>query len=103
MGVLWMGANATYGVASVFLGSLGTSVGWGLYQIFMIMTASIAGVVTGEWRQAPAGALRTLWAGLALLALATALISAGNTADPAEHSSDLPRPAACTRGASAPL
>ena len=39
MAVLWMGAIAVYSVASVYLGRLGTSVGWGLFQIFMIMTA----------------------------------------------------------------
>ena len=41
-----------YGVASVYLGSLGTSVGWGLFQIFMIITANLSGLLTGEWRGA---------------------------------------------------
>jgi L-rhamnose-H+ transport protein len=78
MGILWMGAFAIYGVSSVYLGVLGTSVGWALFQIFMIMTANLSGVLTGEWREAPAGARRGLWAGLALLAIATALIAEGN-------------------------
>jgi L-rhamnose-H+ transport protein len=78
MGVFWMGAFAIYGVSSVYLGTLGTSVGWALFQIFMIITANLAGVLTGEWKNAPAQAKHGLWAGLALLALATALIAAGN-------------------------
>jgi L-rhamnose-H+ transport protein len=78
MGVFWMGAMALYGVGSVYLGALGTSVGWALFQIFMIMTATLSGVLTGEWRSAPKAALRTLWCGLALLAAATAVIAAGN-------------------------
>ena len=41
MAVFWMGAVAIYGVASVYLGTLGTSVGWALFQIFMIMTANL--------------------------------------------------------------
>lgn len=78
MGLLWMGAMSVYGVASVYLGALGLSVGWGLFQIFNIMSANISGVLTGEWRTAPPGALRTLYAGLALLACATVILAAGN-------------------------
>ena len=78
MGVSWMGAFALYGVSSVYLGALGTSVGWALFQIFMIMTANLSGVMTGEWNGAPPAARRGLWAGLSLLALATAVIAAGN-------------------------
>lgn len=78
MGLFWMGAMAIYGVASVYLGVLGTSVGWGLFQIFNIMAANTSGVLTGEWRKAPPGALRTLYAGLALLAIATVILAASN-------------------------
>ena len=78
MGVLWMGAFAIYGVSSVYLGVLGTSVGWALFEIFMIITPNLSGVLTGEWKNAPAAAKRGLWAGLALLASATTMIAAGN-------------------------
>jgi len=78
MAVCWMGAVAIYGVSSVYLGSLGTSVGWALFQIFMIMTATLSGVLTGEWKLAPRAAWRGMWTGLALLAAATAVIAAGN-------------------------
>ncbi len=78
MGLLWMGAVGLYGWSSVLLGALGTSVGWALFQIFMVMTANLSGVLTGEWKQAPAAARRGLWAGLALLAAATVVIAAGN-------------------------
>jgi len=40
MGVLWMGSMALYGMSATYLGPFGTSVGWGLFQIFMIMTAT---------------------------------------------------------------
>jgi L-rhamnose-H+ transport protein len=78
MGLLWMGAIAVYGTASVLLGALGASVGWGLFQIFMIMTANLSGVVTGEWTLAGAPARRLLWTGLFLLAAATVLMALGN-------------------------
>jgi L-rhamnose-H+ transport protein len=78
MGVLWMGAFALYGMSSVWLGALGASLGWALFQIFMIMTANFSGVLTGEWKGAPARAKRGLWAGLSLLAIATGVIGAAN-------------------------
>jgi L-rhamnose-H+ transport protein len=78
MGLFWMSAVAIYGVSSVYLGTLGTSVGWALFQIFMIITANLSGVLTGEWKGAPASARRGLWSGLGLLAIATAVIAAGN-------------------------
>jgi L-rhamnose-H+ transport protein len=78
MAVFWMGAMAIYGVSAVYLGSLGTSVGWALFQIFMIMTANIGGVATGEWRKAAPRARQLLWLGLGLLAAATVVISFGN-------------------------
>ena len=79
MGIFWMGAMSLYGVGSVFLGTLGTSVGWALFQIFMIMTANLSGVLTGEWKGAPRAAILRLSIGLALLAAATILIALGNT------------------------
>jgi L-rhamnose-H+ transport protein len=78
MAVFWMGSMAIYGVAATFLGVLGTSIGWALFQIFMIMTANASGIITGEWKQAPASTRALFWTGFVLLALATALISFGN-------------------------
>lgn len=53
MAILWMGAFALYGMSETYLGRFGTSIGWGLFQVFMIMTATLSGVFTGEWRFAP--------------------------------------------------
>jgi len=75
MGGLWMGAFAVYGVSSVYLGPLGTSAGWALFQIFMIMTANCAGLLTAEWRGSPSAAKWGMAAGLILLSAATALIA----------------------------
>jgi L-rhamnose-H+ transport protein len=75
MGALWMGAFAVYGVSSVYLGALGTSAGWALFQIFMIMTANCSGLLTAEWKGAPAAAKWGMAAGLVLLSAATALIA----------------------------
>jgi L-rhamnose-H+ transport protein len=78
MGVLWMAAFAIYGVSSVYLGPLGTSAGWALFQIFMIMTANCLGIFTAEWRNAPGSAKWGIATSLVLLASATALIAPRN-------------------------
>ena len=78
MGVLWMGAFALYGMSATYLGSLGTSIGWGLFQIFMIMTATLSGVLTGEWKRAPISSRLLLASGFACLTGATALLAMGN-------------------------
>lgn len=78
MGALWMGAFALYGMSVAYLGELGTSIGWGLFQIFMIATATLSGVITGEWKDSPRRARQLLLAGLCCLAAATTLLAMGN-------------------------
>ena len=78
MGILWMGAFALYGMSASLLGALGTSVGWGLLQIFMIMTATLAGVMTGEWQQASRSAKLLLGSGMASLTVAIVLLAVGS-------------------------
>jgi L-rhamnose-H+ transport protein len=75
MGVLWMGAFALYGMSAVLLGALGVSVGWGLFQSFMIITATISGILTAEWKRASRSATVLLMLGLVCLLLATLLLS----------------------------
>jgi L-rhamnose-H+ transport protein len=78
MGVLWMGAMAVYGMSATFLGSFGTSIGWGMFQIFMIMTAALSGVMMSEWKGAPRTARILLGLGLVCLTGATTLLAMGN-------------------------
>ena len=78
MGILWMGAFALYGMSATFLGALGTSVGWGLLQIFMIMTATLAGALTGEWKHASRSATLLLSSGIASLMVAIVLLALGS-------------------------
>lgn len=78
MGILWMGAFSVYGMSAAILGDLGTSIGWGLFQIFMIMTASLSGVLTGEWRRASGKSKRLLAAGLTFLSVAMLLLATAN-------------------------
>ena len=79
MGVLWMGAFALYGMSATYLGSLGTSIGWGLFQIFMIITATLSGALTGEWKGSSGASTLLRVCGLACLICATVLLSMGNS------------------------
>lgn len=78
MGVLWMGSVAIYGMAAGYIGALGTSIGWGIYQIIMILAANLSGVLTGEWRGAGGKPAAALGAGLAFLAGAVVLMALVN-------------------------
>jgi L-rhamnose-H+ transport protein len=78
MAILWMGAFALYGMSATLLGRFGTSIGWGLFQIFMIMTATLSGVFTGEWRFAPRLAQTLLVLSITCLGGATALLAYAN-------------------------
>jgi L-rhamnose-H+ transport protein len=78
MGFLWMGAFSLYGMSAVFLGARGTSIGWGLLQIFMIVTATSSGVLTGEWRSVSPRAITFLGIGLSALIIATAFFTWSN-------------------------
>jgi L-rhamnose-H+ transport protein len=77
-GVLWMGAIAIYSSGATFLGVLGFSVGWAIFQIAMILTGNVAGLLAGEWRQTPARVSRANLEGVAILFLAVILIGAAN-------------------------
>ena len=78
MGFLWMGAVAVYGVSTRYLGAMGTSAGWALYEIFMILTANISGMISGEWKGAGQRAVSALGIGLLLLIVATFFLARSN-------------------------
>jgi L-rhamnose-H+ transport protein len=78
MGLLWMGAVAIYSVSTSYLGELGTSAGWGLYEIFMILAANASGLLTGEWRGVGMRVVSILGTGLLFLILATFFLARSN-------------------------
>jgi L-rhamnose-H+ transport protein len=78
MAILWMGAFALYGMSATYLGRFGTSIGWGLFQIFMIMAATLSGVFTGEWTFASRFARALLVLSIICLSGATTLFAYAN-------------------------
>jgi L-rhamnose-H+ transport protein len=71
MGLLWIGAVAIYGVSTRYLGQLGDSAGWAIFQIVMVVTANVAGLFSGEWKRAPRRSLAVLGCGVLVLVVAT--------------------------------
>ncbi len=51
MAVLWFGSTLLYGLATVRLGSLGTVLGWPLFMSLIVISASVVGLLTGEWKR----------------------------------------------------
>lgn len=78
MGLMWMLGMALYGAGARALGRLGPSFGWAILMCSMVLVSSALGLLTGEWRAAPAAAHRRLRAGLALLVAAICLLGLAN-------------------------
>jgi L-rhamnose-H+ transport protein len=75
MAFFWFGSTVMYGVATVKLGELGTVLGWPLFMSLIVITASVWGVVTGEWKNTGERPLRVMMGGVAVLVLAVCVLS----------------------------
>ena len=78
MGLLWFGGVVFYGMGAASLGSLGNIVGWPILMTLDIIVGVFWGAVSGEWKGASHRALVYNWAGIGILLVAIAVISAGN-------------------------
>jgi hypothetical protein len=77
MGAIWFVGTIPYGMGAYYLGRLGTSVGWAMWTASTLIIANMFGFMAHEWKGAPARAVRTLYAGLAILITAIALLALG--------------------------
>jgi L-rhamnose-H+ transport protein len=78
MAVFWFGSISLYGMASARLGSWGNIFGWPLFMSLIVMTASVLGMVTGEWKGAGKRALLMQAYGVAILILSVFVLSAAS-------------------------
>ena len=75
MAAFWFGSTSLYGIASGKLGSWGTILGWPLFMSLIVITASVLGIVTGEWKNSGKQPLRIQMGAVAVLVLAVFVLS----------------------------
>jgi L-rhamnose-H+ transport protein len=78
MASVWAASIALYGRSVVGLGELGTSFGWPILIGTIVLASNGWGLILGEWRGAPARAMRRMAAGSILLVVAAFLIGQGS-------------------------
>ena len=75
MAIFWFGSTLLYGVATSYLGVLGPILGWPVFMSLIVITASLLGVVTREWRHAGRKPLLIQLAGVAFLVIAVFILA----------------------------
>jgi L-rhamnose-H+ transport protein len=78
MALFWFASTVIYGAAAAKLGELGTVLGWPLFMSLIVITASVWGVMTGEWKNTGKQPLRIMSAGVAVLVGAIFVLSAAS-------------------------
>ena len=78
MGMLFCFGFLLYGKGATMLGSLGSVVGWPVFQATTIMISTATGAACGEWHGADRSFLYLNIAGLGVLVAAIVVVSVGN-------------------------
>jgi len=75
MAILWFGSTLLYGVSAGNMGVLGPILGWPLFMSLIVITASVLGILTGEWKNTGKQPLRIQLAGVAFLVAAVFVLA----------------------------
>ncbi len=79
MGFVHFLAQIPYGIGAYYLGTLGTTVGWGANIGMALIVASALGFMTGEWKDAAKSSVRTLLSGIGVLIVAILILAYANS------------------------
>ena len=90
MGFVHFLAQIPYGIGAFYLGTLGTTVGWGVNIGLALIVATSLGFFTGEWKGASKSATRTLCAGIAVLIVAFGILAYAQSLTPERASHEQP-------------
>jgi L-rhamnose-H+ transport protein len=74
MGAAWFIGLLMYGAGAFFMGSLGPILGWPVFISLMVVSAYLAGRLTGEWRGVRPGITRRMNTGIALIVVSLFII-----------------------------
>jgi L-rhamnose-H+ transport protein len=78
MALLWYAGIILYGRGAAGMGQIGAVIGWPLFMALIILTSSIWGFVTGEWKTASVRAKHLMKSGLGVLVVASVLLGIAN-------------------------
>ena len=78
MAFFWFGSTLMYGIAKDYLGSWGTTLAWPMFMSLIVITASLLGILTGEWKSSGRKPLQIQLAGVAVLVMAVFVLSAAS-------------------------
>lgn len=76
MAFFWFGSSLLYGAATSQLGAWGPILGWPLFMSLIVITATILGMFTGEWKNCGPLPIRIQWTGVAVLVMAIFILAA---------------------------
>jgi L-rhamnose-H+ transport protein len=74
MAFFWFASTLMYGMASGYLGSWGPTLAWPMFMSLIVITASVHGIRTGEWKGTGKSPLRIQLSGVAVLILAVIVL-----------------------------
>jgi L-rhamnose-H+ transport protein len=77
MAVLWGTAIFGYGIGATLAGKYGTSVGYALWIALTISSATLAGLLTGEWKGTSSSTRKVLVAAMALVMTSVIILNLG--------------------------
>lgn len=75
MAAFWFGSTLLYGFSAATLGAWGPILGWPLFMSLIVITASLLGMFTGEWKNSGRSPLAIQSGGVALLVLAVFILA----------------------------
>jgi L-rhamnose-H+ transport protein len=75
MAIFWFGSTLLYGLSTLELGAWGPILGWPLFMSFIVITASVVGIATGEWKKSGRAPLLLQFTGVALLIAAVFILT----------------------------
>lgn len=76
MAAFWFGSTLLYGYSAALLGAWGPILAWPVFMSLIVITASVLGVVTGEWKGSGWRPLAIQWTGVSVLVLAVLVLAA---------------------------
>jgi L-rhamnose-H+ transport protein len=93
MGLVHFLAQIPYGIGAYYLGTLGTSAGWGVFIGMALVVASLLGFAQGEWKGISRRAVNVLLVGVAVLIVGMAVLAYANTLVPPKEAQLISSPA----------